>query len=160
MLERCQVPAGLHPRRHQQLWRAACAGPHQQPVRHPMLLLSAVWGAECGYSYLQHEQTIMDSFWRRLTNETIPTALTKLSHLKAIGLKNNLLTRVPPLLGRISSLQEIYLEDNPAMEVLTLCIYELLSSAHMLQVHSPIVLINRLTSTWTFWWRCRTCGYY
>ena len=52
-----------------------------------------------------------------LTNAGIPSSLTRLSHLKAIGLKKNNLTQVPPVLGAIRSLQEIYLENNPALEV-------------------------------------------
>ena len=52
-----------------------------------------------------------------LTDAGIPSGLARLSHLKAIGLKKNLLTRVPPVLGSMQSLQEIYLENNPALEV-------------------------------------------
>lgn len=54
-----------------------------------------------------------------LTNAGIPSSLTQLSHLKAIGLKKNNLSRVPPVLGSMHSLQEIYLENNPTLEVST-----------------------------------------
>lgn len=44
--------------------------------------------------------------------------LTELGQLKAIGLKRNNLSSVPLVLGGIQSLQEIYLENNPSLEVL------------------------------------------
>ena len=53
----------------------------------------------------------------RITNEGLPTSLSRVSHLKAIGLKKNRLTSVPRLLGGLRSLQEIYLEDNDELEV-------------------------------------------
>lgn len=53
----------------------------------------------------------------RLTDDGIPSSLTRLHRLKAIGLKRNALTRVPQVLGGMQSLQEIYLENNPTLEV-------------------------------------------
>ena len=53
----------------------------------------------------------------RLTNEGLPSTLTQLKYLKAIGLKRNCLTSVPRMLGAMTSLQEIYLEDNAKLQV-------------------------------------------
>ena len=53
----------------------------------------------------------------RLTNEGLPPTLTQLKYLKAIGLKRNCLTSVPRMLGAMTSLQEIYLEDNAKLQV-------------------------------------------
>ena len=55
----------------------------------------------------------------RLTNEGLPPSLTELKYLKAIGLKRNCLTSVPRMLGAMTSLQEIYLEDNAKLQVST-----------------------------------------
>ena len=52
-----------------------------------------------------------------LTNEGIPPHLTELANLKAIGLKRNNLSAIPEVLGSMHSLQEIYLENNPTLEV-------------------------------------------
>jgi Leucine-rich repeat (LRR) protein len=57
------------------------------------------------------------SYSCRLTDAGIPDSLTKLSQLKAIGLKGNNLRLVPRVLGAMRSLQEIYLENNPYLEV-------------------------------------------
>lgn len=54
----------------------------------------------------------------RLTNTGLPDGLSSLSQLKAIGLKRNKLTEVPRVLGSLTALQEIYLEDNVNLEVL------------------------------------------
>ena len=60
---------------------------------------------------------ILDLTNNRLSNGGLPIGLARLPHLKAIGLKKNVLTAVPRVLGHIRSLQEIYLEDNIDLEV-------------------------------------------
>lgn len=60
---------------------------------------------------------ILDLTNNRLTNEGLPPTLTQLKYLKAIGLKRNCLTSVPRMLGAMTSLQEIYLEDNAKLQV-------------------------------------------
>lgn len=53
----------------------------------------------------------------RITNAGLPSGLARLPYLKSIGLKRNCLTSVPRMLGKMHSLQEIYLEDNNDLEV-------------------------------------------
>jgi hypothetical protein len=60
---------------------------------------------------------ILDLTNNRIANGGLPMTLTRLPHLKAIGLKKNCLTAVPRVLGYMCSLQEIYLEDNTDLEV-------------------------------------------
>ena len=55
----------------------------------------------------------------RITNAGLPSGLARLPYLKSIGLKRNCLTSGPRVLGRMHSLQEIYLEDNNELEVRT-----------------------------------------
>lgn len=60
---------------------------------------------------------ILDLTNNRITDSGLPMSLTRLPHLRAIGLKKNCLTTVPRVLGYMRSLQEIYLEDNADLEV-------------------------------------------
>ncbi len=55
----------------------------------------------------------------RITNAGLPSGLARLPYLKSIGLKRNCLTSVPRMLGQMHSLQEIYLEDNNDLEVMS-----------------------------------------
>ena len=59
---------------------------------------------------------ILDLTNNRITDDGLPMCLSRLPHLRAIGLKKNALTTVPRVLGYIQSLQEIYLEDNADLE--------------------------------------------
>lgn len=60
---------------------------------------------------------ILDLTNNKIRDDGLPMSLSRLPHLKAIGLKKNRLTRVPRMLGYVRSLQEIYLEDNAKLEV-------------------------------------------
>jgi len=61
---------------------------------------------------------ILDLTNNQIRDDGLPMSLSRLPHLKAIGLKKNCLTRVPRMLGYVNSLQEIYLEENADLEVL------------------------------------------
>lgn len=56
-------------------------------------------------------------YFCRITNAGLPSGLARLPYLKSIGLKRNCLTSVPRMLGKMHSLEEIYLEDNSDLEV-------------------------------------------
>jgi hypothetical protein len=59
---------------------------------------------------------ILDLTNNCITDDGLPMCLSRLPHLRAIGLKKNALTTVPRVLGYMHSLQEIYLEDNLDLE--------------------------------------------
>ncbi|KAK9906656.1 hypothetical protein WJX75_005626 [Coccomyxa subellipsoidea] len=60
---------------------------------------------------------ILDLTNNCITDDGLPMCLSRLPHLRAIGLKKNALTTVPRVLGYMHSLQEIYLEDNLDLEI-------------------------------------------
>ena len=60
---------------------------------------------------------ILDLTNNEIQDDGLPLSLSRLPHLRAIGLKENCLTRVPRVLGYVNSLQEIYLEENVELEV-------------------------------------------
>ena len=60
---------------------------------------------------------ILDLTNNQIQDDGLPLSLSRLPHLRAIGLKENCLTRVPRVLGYVNSLQEIYLEENTKLEV-------------------------------------------
>ncbi len=60
---------------------------------------------------------ILDLTNNQIQDDGLPLSLSRLPHLRAIGLKENCLTGVPRVLGYVNSLQEIYLEENTELEV-------------------------------------------
>ena len=60
---------------------------------------------------------ILDATDNEIRDDGLPMSLSRLPHLRAIGLKKNCLTTVPRMLGYVNSLQEIFLEENANLEV-------------------------------------------
>ena len=60
---------------------------------------------------------ILDLTNNRLAEGGLPPGLGRLPALRALGLKKNCLTSVPRLVGALTSLQELYIEDNADLEV-------------------------------------------
>ena len=60
---------------------------------------------------------ILDATDNKIRDDGLPMSLSRLPHLRAIGLKKNCLTTVPRMLGYVNSLQEIFLEENANLEV-------------------------------------------
>lgn len=96
----------------------------------------------------------------RLTNEGLPPTLTQLKYLKAIGLKRNCLTSVPRMLGAMTSLQEIYLEDNAKLQVTLLAARPVLIVLEELHPEAELPAARQADMhhiAWAIQLPCRTC---